>query len=93
MIFNGSLSKKLIMYKFACIKPLLDYADIIYDKIFNESVKRKLEAVPHNARLAITGLIGRTYRELFYHELGLESQSDPRWFYKLFFFHKVAKGF
>ena len=38
-------------------KPLLDYADINYDKPCNETFKGKLEAVQYTACLAITGAI------------------------------------
>lgn len=63
----------LTIYKFI-VGLLLNYVDIACCKIFNESFKRKLEVVQYNDRLAITGLIRRTYQERFYHELGLESQ-------------------
>ena len=61
--------------------------------MFTETFQQKLEAVQHNARLFITGLIRRMYPERFYDELGLDSQRDPRRSFKLFFFHKVAKRF
>ena len=49
-----TLSKKsfLTLYKFF-VRPLLDYADIIYDKRCNETFKGKLEAVQYNTCLAI----------------------------------------
>ena len=37
----------LTIYK-SFVRPLLDYADIIYDKPYNESFKEKLEAVQYN---------------------------------------------
>ena len=74
------------------VRPLLDYADIIYDKPCNESFKGKLEAVQYNACLAITGAIRGTSREHLYCELGLETLNDCRWSRKLFFFHKIIKG-
>ena len=51
-----TLSRKssLKIYK-SFVRPLLDYADIIYDKPVNESFKRKLQAVQYNASLVITG--------------------------------------
>ena len=53
-----TLSRKslLTIYK-SFVRPLLDYADIIYDKPCNETFKGKLEAVQYNACLAITGAV------------------------------------
>ena len=89
-----TLSRKslLTIYK-SFVRPLLDYADIIYDKPYNESFKEKLEAVQYNACLAITGAIRGTSRERLYRELGLETLNNRRWSRKLFFFHKIIKGF
>ena len=61
------------------VRPLLDYADIIYDKPCNGTFKGKLEAVQYNACLAITGAIKGTSRERLYRELGLETLNDRRW--------------
>ena len=55
--------------------------------------KKKLEAVQYNACLAITGAIRGTSRERLYRELGLETLNNRRWSRKLFFFHKIIKGF
>ena len=89
-----TLSRKslLTIYK-SFVRPLLDYADIIYDKPYNESFKEKLEAVQYNACLAITGAIRGTSRERLYRELGLETLNNRRWSRKLFFFTKLSKGF
>ena len=63
--------KSLLTICKSFVRPLLDYADIIYDKPYNESFKEKLEAVQYNACLAITGAIRGTSRERLYRELGL----------------------
>ena len=55
--------------------------------------KEKLGAVWYNACLVITGAIRGTSRERLYHELGLEILNNRRWSRKLFFFHKILKGF
>ena len=83
------LSRKnlLTIYK-SFVRPNLDYADIIYDKPFNESLKRKIEMVQYNAALIITGAFKGTSRDKIYQELGLESLADRRWTRKLFFFTK-----
>ena len=45
------------------IRPHLDYGDIIYDQAYNASCHQKLELLPYNACLAITGAIRDTSRE------------------------------
>ena len=42
----------MTIYK-SFVRPLVDYAGIIYDKPYNESFKETLEAVQYNACLAI----------------------------------------
>ena len=88
-----TLSRKslLTIYTFF-VRPLLDYADIIYDKRCNETFKEKLEAVQFNACLAITDAIRGTSRERLCRELGLETLNTRRWSCKLFSFHKIIKG-
>ena len=83
------LSRKslLTIYK-SFVRPNLDYADIIYNKPFNESLKRKIEMVQYNAALIITGAFKGTSRDKIYQELGLESLADRRWTRKLIFFTK-----
>ena len=72
-----TLSRKqlLTIYK-AFVRSHLDYADIIYDKPFNESFKEKLEKVQCSAALIVTGAIKGTSRECLYKEFGLESLCD-----------------
>ena len=84
-----TLSRKslLTIYK-SFVVPKLDYADIIYDKPLNGSLKRKIEMVQYNAALIITGAFKGTSRDKIYQELGLESLTDRRWTRKLFFFTK-----
>ena len=71
------LSRKslLTIYK-SFVRPNLDYADIIYDKPLNESLKRKIEMVQYNAALIITGAFKETSRDKIYQELGLESLAE-----------------
>ena len=87
------LSRKslLTIYK-SFVRPNLDYADIICDKPFNESFKRKIEMVQYKAAIVITGAVKGTSRDRLYQELGLESVEDRRWSHRLFFFHKIIQG-
>ena len=81
----------LTLYK-SFVRPNLDYANVIYDKPFNESFKRKIEMVQYKAALVITGAIKGTSRDKLYRELSLESLEDRRRFRRLFFFHKIIQG-
>ena len=46
----------LTIYK-TFIRSELDYSDVIYDKIFNESWYEKLESAQYNVALTIAGAI------------------------------------
>ena len=46
----------ITMYK-VFIRPHLDYSHILYDQAYNIFFHQKLEAIQHNACLAITGAI------------------------------------
>ena len=87
------LSTKTLLatYK-SFVRPNLDYTDIIYDKLFNESFKRKIEMVQYKAALVITAAMKRTSRDRLYQELGLESLADRKWSRRPFFFHQIIQG-
>ena len=87
------LSRKslLTIYK-SFVRPNPDYADIIYDKPFNESFKRKILMVQYKAALVINGAIKGTSRDRLYQELGVESLADRKRSRRLFFFHKIIHG-
>ena len=78
----------LTIYK-AFIRPHLDYCDVIYDKVFNESWHKKLESAQYNAALAIAGAIRGTNTEKLYQKLGLESLRTRRKFRRLSLFYKI----
>ena len=80
----------LKIYK-SFVRPNLDYDDIIFDKLNNESFKSRIESIQEKACIAITGAIQGTSRERLYRELDLESLSDRCWFRKLTFFIKLSK--
>ena len=85
-IFSLIFSRKslLTIYK-SFVRPNLDYADIIYDKPLNESLKRNIEMVQYNAAFIITGAFKGTSHDKIYQELGLGSLADQRWTRKNFF--------
>ena len=70
------LRKNLLTIYKSFVRPNLDYADIIYDKPFNESFKTKIEMIQYRAALVITGAIKGTSRDRLYQEIGLESLAD-----------------
>ena len=60
-----TLSKKqlLIIYKIV-VRSHLDYADIIYDKTFNEAFKERLEKVQYSPTLIVTRAIKGTSQKV-----------------------------
>ena len=77
----------LIIYK--CLRPHLDYGDIMYDQAYNLSFHQKLESIQYNAALALTGAIRGSSREKLYQELVLGSLPLRRWYRKLCCFYKI----
>ena len=61
----------LTIYK-SFVRPNLDYADMIYNKPFNESFKTQIEMIQHRVVLVITGEIKGTSRHRLYQIIGLE---------------------
>ena len=55
--------KSLLTIHKSFLSPNLDYADAIYDKQLNESLKKKIESVQYNAALIITDAIKETCRD------------------------------
>ena len=64
-------SELLTIYK-CFVRTHLDYGEIIYDQVFNNSFHQKIESLQYNAVLAITGAIRGTSREKICQELGLD---------------------
>ena len=85
-----SRNSLLTIYK-TFVRPILEYADVIYDKPFSECFKNELEMVHCDAALIITGAVKGTLCDSIYRELGLESLAERSWSQKTFFFHKIRK--
>ena len=83
-----SYRQSLVTEYKAFIRPHLDYGDIIYNQTYNDPFHQKMESIPHNAALAITGAL----RGKLYQELGLESFCKRWWYRKLCYFFKIFKG-
>ena len=81
----------LNIYK-SFVRPHLDYGDVIYDQPNNEALCSRIESVQYNAALAITGAIKGSSRERLYHELGLESLRDRRWYWRLTYFFNIVSN-
>ena len=71
------------------VSPYIDYGDIIYDQLNNDSFCDMIERVQYNAALAITGAIKGTSQLRLYKELGFESLKFRRWFRCLCFLYKL----
>ena len=54
------------------IRPHLDYGDILHEQPKMSLFAKKLEGVPYNAALAITGAIKGNSQEKLYKELAFE---------------------
>ena len=78
----------LTIYK-SFIKPLLDYADVIYDQPSNASFSKKNESGQYNAAIAIMGATKGSSCEKLYQELGLEYLYQRRWVRGLCLLYKV----
>ena len=72
-------------------RPHLDYGDVVYDKVFNESFHKKLESVQWEAVLAMTVAIRGTNTEKLYKESGLELSQNRRKLPRLGLFYKIYK--
>ena len=83
-----SCNSLLTIYK-SFIRPLHDYADVIYDQLSNASFSKKIESVEYYAALAITGAIKGSSREKLYRELRLEYLYRRRWARRLCLLYKV----
>ena len=77
----------LTMYK-SFIRPHLDYRDISYNKLNNETFQNKTEKLEYRASLTISGVIQRTLKEKNYDELGLHSLTNGNGSINLFSFIK-----
>ena len=71
------------------VRPHLDYDDIIYDQLNNESLNQKIERIQYSSVFAITGAIKGTSQSKLYNELDFESLKFRCWFWKLCSFYKI----
>ena len=81
----------LIKIYFAFIRPILEYASIVWDNCTLENSKL-LEDVQVEAARIITGLRRNSSRSNLYIELGWETLSERRQKQKLFLFYKIVYG-
>ena len=91
--FQGTLSRAslIAIYK-SFTRTHLDYGDIIYDQIFNESFHQRIESRHYNTAIAINGAIRGTSSEKLHQELGLESLRSRRWLRKICLSYKIDKN-
>ena len=86
MSFKTSL---LTIYK-SFLRPQLNYWDVVYDQASNDAFSSKIETVPYNSALAITGAIKHASLENLYQELGLVYLQQRRWMRSLCLFYKIV---
>ena len=86
---NKTLSRHSLIpiYK-SFVRHHLDYGDIIYDQLSNETFTQKTERIQYNAALAITGTIKEACQSKLYCELGFEFLKFTHWFRKSCTFFK-----
>ena len=68
----------------------LDYGDVIYDQPNNDVLCSRIESFQYNPALAITGAIKGSSRERLYHDRGLESLRDRRWYRGLTYLFNIV---
>ena len=90
------LSNRLLRFSLTTIyksivRPHVDYGDVIFDKVYNNSFQQRLESLQCKALLAITGAIKGSSIARLYQELGPESLQNRGWFRKLSVFYKIVK--
>ena len=91
ILFSFPRNASLYIYK-SFIRPHLDYADTIYDKLNNASFKNEIEN--DQFRVCIAMPFKGRFWERPYHELGFESLTDRHWlFQKLVSFVKSQTVF
>ena len=73
------------------IRSHLDYGDVIYDRVSNESFHQSLESIRYSAPIAITGAIRETCSEKLFQELNQETLKSRCWLRKLCLFYKLIK--
>jgi len=83
--------KSLIKIYIAFIRPILEYADIVWDNCTQQS-KELLESIQLEAARIITGLRSGTSHNKLYNELGWETLSTRRNKHKHIMMYKIMHG-
>ena len=83
------LQHSLLMICKTFVRPHLDYGNVIYDKVFNESFHKKLESVQYISYSISNAALTNT--EKLYQELGLESLQNRCKLRRLCLFYKIYK--
>ena len=81
----------ITIYK-AFIRSHLDYGNVPFNQVFNNSFKEKPESIQYSACLTLPVAIRGKPKEKVYEELGLESLQERRWCRKLCVSYKFLKN-
>ena len=79
--FKYSMSR-YALFRFSFVRPLLEYADVIFDNCFKQE-KLMIENVQYAALRLVTGAKKGTSRELLLKDCGLCTMQNRRAFHKL----------
>lgn len=88
LMFKINRSTLISLYK-SLIRPIMEYADVIWDNC-SEGETQLLESVQYESARVITGAIKGTSARLLRNELALEELSTRRQLHKLALFYKIA---
>ena len=83
--------KSLEIIYISFIRPILEYADVVWDNCAAYQ-KQELELVQHEAARIVTGCTRLVSIRLLYNEVGWESLESRRSKHKLILFFKMVKG-
>ena len=83
------LSLQIIYFSF--IRPILEYADVIWDNV-SQGLKDQLDKVQNQAARIVTGCTKLVAIDDLYREVGWETLSQRRRKHKLFLFYKIVNG-
>ena len=100
---NKTLKRVVLLHKLSTLLPLqtlltiykyfirrhLDYGDVIYDQLLNESLSNRINSVQYKAASAIARTMQGSSREKLYQKLGLEHLHQRWWMTRLCLFYKV----
>ena len=84
--------KSLEVIYVSFIRPILEYADVLWDNC-TQYEKQELEKIQHEAARIVSGCTRLVSIRFLYDEIGWESLETRRYKHKLIHFYKIINGF